>query len=153
VTLNLHQEKAGTRKRSLTASTRLADQGRFLWYLYHVSPTARHRALAMSSNDPLRRLFRLDRSSSKFHDQVSNILYGEEYRQWVLNLRSEDLVGLVDYLDKVLHRASPLRSPPPAQAKIGARCSRSCQYRFPEVSARAQRHLWRQNDTTTIVHA
>jgi len=70
------------------------------------------RALAMSSNDPLRRLFRLDRSSSKFHDQVSNILYGEEYRQWVPNLPSEDLVGLVDYLDKVLHRASPLRSPP-----------------------------------------
>jgi len=58
-------------------------------------------ALSMSSQNPLEQLCRLDGSSSEFHDQVSNILYGGEYRQWVLNLQSDDLVGLVDYLDKV----------------------------------------------------
>jgi len=69
----------------------------------------------MSSPNPLEQLHRLDRSSSKFHDQVSNILRGEEYDQWVPNLQDQDSEGLVDYLDKVrclvqlVH--SPLRQP------------------------------------------
>jgi hypothetical protein len=62
----------------------------------------------MSSHSPLKRLRRLDRSSSEFQDQVSNILYGEEYKQWVPNIQGDDLVGLVDYLDKVRCRVSPL---------------------------------------------
>ena len=43
----------------------------------------------------------LDRSSPTFHDQLSDILCGEEYEQWVLNLDDDDLVQLVGYLDKV----------------------------------------------------
>ena len=55
----------------------------------------------MSSYSPLRQLRRLDRSSSEFPDQVTDILYGEDYKQWVQTVRDKDLVGLVDYLDKV----------------------------------------------------
>ena len=65
----------------------------------------------MSSRGPLKELRCLDRSSSKFHDQVSNILYGEEYKLWVPTIQGDDLVGLVDYLDKVCCHVSFLRSP------------------------------------------
>jgi len=49
----------------------------------------------------LQRLHRLDRSSSDFQDQLSNALYGEEHKRCVSNLQGDDLVWLVDYLDKV----------------------------------------------------
>ena len=65
----------------------------------------------MSSRSPLEKLRRLDKSSSEFHDQVSNILYGKEYMQWVPTIQGNDLVGLVDYLDKVHCDFSFLRSP------------------------------------------
>ena len=55
------------------------------------------------SLSPLERLRRLDRSSSKFPDQLSSVLSGEEYRQCVPNLQRDGLVWLVDYLDKVRH--------------------------------------------------
>jgi hypothetical protein len=94
----------------------------------------------MSPHNPLNRLRRLDRSSPKFHDQVSNILSGEEYKQWVPNIQGDDLVGLVDYLDKV--RLPRLASLLPAQATVtGSRCSRPFQFRFPEVSARTQKDM------------
>ena len=53
------------------------------------------------SSPTLQQLHHLDRSSSGFHDQLSNLLYGEEYQQCAPNLRGDDLVWLVDYLDKV----------------------------------------------------
>ena len=65
----------------------------------------------MSLSSPLGQLRRLDRSSSKFHDQLSNILYGEEYKRWVQNLQGDDLVGFVDYLDEVRRRVLLLRPP------------------------------------------
>ena len=49
----------------------------------------------------LQQLHELDRSSSQFHDQLSNLLRGEEYRNSVLNLQSDDLALLVEYLDTV----------------------------------------------------
>ena len=58
------------------------------------------------SRGPLKRLYGLDKSSSKFHDQVSGILCGEEYKRWVSDLRGNDLMGLVDYLDQVCHPVS-----------------------------------------------
>jgi len=66
----------------------------------------------MSSHSPLTQLRRLDASSPTFHDQVSNILYGEEYTRWVSSLQGEDIMGLVDYLDDVRRRVSLLSSPP-----------------------------------------
>ena len=62
----------------------------------------------MSSTTPLslKQLWGLDESSLEFQDQLSNILNGEEYTQWVLNLQGDDLVLFVDYLDKVRCRIS-----------------------------------------------
>lgn len=56
--------------------------------------------------NPLERLLRLNRSTSDFHDQISNILYGEEYKQWVPGINGGDVVKLVDCLDRVRCRAS-----------------------------------------------
>jgi len=50
---------------------------------------------------PLQRLRDLDKSSPQFHDQLSDALRRKEYRNCVSNLRSEDLVWLVEYLDRV----------------------------------------------------
>jgi len=55
----------------------------------------------MSSHNPLTQLRLLDTTSPTFHDQVSEILYGDEYTRWMLGLQGEDLMGLVDYLDDV----------------------------------------------------
>jgi len=65
----------------------------------------------MSSRSPLERLRHLDKSSSKFHDRVSNILYGEEYKEWMPTIEGDDLVGLADHLDKVRCHTSLPRSP------------------------------------------
>lgn len=51
----------------------------------------------------LQRLDHIDRASPDFHDQLNNVLYGEEYKQHVQGLNAEDMAWLVDYLDKV-HR-------------------------------------------------
>ena len=50
---------------------------------------------------PLDQLPQLKRSS-KFPDRVSNILYGQEYQQWVKGTLEDDVVQeLVDWLDGV----------------------------------------------------
>ena len=67
--------------------------------------------LTSTTSNPLEKFRLLDRSSSKFHDQVNNILCGEEYNQWVPNLQCEDSVGLVDCLDKVCCCVPLIRSP------------------------------------------
>ena len=43
----------------------------------------------------------LDQSSPDFSNQLNNVLYGKEYEQHVQNFQKDDLVWLVDYLDKV----------------------------------------------------
>ena len=55
----------------------------------------------MSSLTPLEQLRSLDKSSSEFHNQVCNVLYGRGYQEWVNNLQGSELVGFVDCLDKV----------------------------------------------------
>ena len=59
----------------------------------------------------LKKLSLLDRSSPGFHDRLSNALYKEEYQQCVPNVQGDDLVWLVDYLDKVCYHVSCLCSP------------------------------------------
>jgi len=54
----------------------------------------------------LQRLRLLSGSSSGFHDQLSNVLYREEYQQCVPKLQGDDLLWLVDYLDKVFVASS-----------------------------------------------
>ena len=59
----------------------------------------------------LQQLHYLDRSSPNFHDQLTSVLSGENYKQFVQNLRGNDLVLLVDYLDKVCCHVVLPRSP------------------------------------------
>ncbi|KAF9644348.1 kinase-like protein [Thelephora ganbajun] len=80
------------------------------------APTSRHKSVMIHpvektqsfqpSPNPLRQLRRLN-SSSKFHDQLSNILYGQEYKQWVQGIRGDDVAELVDYLDSALDTLDP----------------------------------------------
>ena len=53
------------------------------------------------SSPALQRLHHLDTSTPGFHDQLSNVLYGQEYRQCVPKLRGDDPVWLVEYLNAV----------------------------------------------------
>ena len=57
----------------------------------------------MSSPNPsaLQQLQNLDRSSPNFHDQLSKVLSGEEYERSAPNLEGDNLMSLVDCLDKV----------------------------------------------------
>jgi len=57
--------------------------------------------MSSPSSPALQRFHLLDRSSPDFDDQLSNVLYGEEYKRCVPNLEDDDLAWLVDYLDKV----------------------------------------------------
>jgi len=76
----------------------------------------------MPSPDPptLQGLDRLDRSSPEFHNQLSNTLYGEEYQQCVPNLRDDDLVWLIVYLDKVRHHEIIFPTPRSSQRRRSA---------------------------------
>jgi len=67
--------------------------------------------MSLPSSPVLQKLSNLDASLSEFHDQLSNVLYGEEYTRYVTNLQGDDLVWLVDYLDKVCRRIAPPCSP------------------------------------------
>lgn len=57
--------------------------------------------------NPLEQLLRLKDSSSEFHDQVSNILHGEEYKQWAKRVNGADATRFIDFLDRV-RRCGPL---------------------------------------------
>jgi len=65
----------------------------------------------MPSHNPLNQLLGLDKSSLTFHDQVNTMLCGEEYTRWIPDIQGDDLVGLVEYLDKVRRRVSLFSSP------------------------------------------
>ena len=51
----------------------------------------------------LQRLHRLDWSSSDFHDKLDNVLHSEEYAQCEKNLKGDEFVWFIDYLDKVCY--------------------------------------------------
>ena len=57
--------------------------------------------MSSPNSTALEQLRHLDRSSSNFHDQLSSVLSGEEYELSVSKLEGNDLVLLVDYLDRV----------------------------------------------------
>ena len=53
------------------------------------------------SSQSLQELDRLDKSSSDFDDKLHNILCEQEYAPHEANLKNDDLVWLIDYLDEV----------------------------------------------------
>ncbi|KAF9642914.1 kinase-like protein [Thelephora ganbajun] len=58
--------------------------------------------MASPSSPALQQLHCLNASSPNFYDQLYNLLCGQEYVQCVPNLKDDDLVWLVNYLDKTL---------------------------------------------------
>ena len=92
----------------------LVDRVRRLVYIASLSSTFSCRSLPQSrvflmsspGSPALQQLYHLDRSSSDFHDRLCNVFYGSEYSQCVPNLEGDDLVWLVDYLDKVCCRVT-----------------------------------------------
>ena len=94
--------------------------------------------MASPSSPALQRLNGFDRASPDFQNQLSNVLRGEEYIQYVQNLEGNDLAWLVDYLGEVRYYVVPLRS---VQTGVGSRWIRSFQFRFPEVFTRTPKHL------------
>jgi len=76
----------------------------------HLRPEVREVLEVFSSSSIsrpfLQQLRDFDESSPGFHDWLSEVLYGEEYHQCVPNLRGDDLVWLIDYLDKVCHHVA-----------------------------------------------
>jgi len=55
----------------------------------------------ITTPNPLQILHDLDRSSPQFHNQLSNLLRREEFRNFVSNPSSEGLGQLAEYLDNV----------------------------------------------------
>ena len=75
----------------------------------HKPPPHRNTFLMSSSNPTaLRQLRHRGRSSPDFRNKLSNALSGEEYGGSVPNLQGNDLVALVDHLDKVYRPISLL---------------------------------------------
>jgi len=65
----------------------------------------------MTLHDILQQLRRPDEFSPGFHDQLSNTICGEEYKQIVPTLQGDDLIRLVDYLDEVRRPADYICPP------------------------------------------
>ena len=55
----------------------------------------------MTLPNPLQQLYDLKKSPPWFYNQLRSIISGEEYRERVPQLRDDDLVRLVEYLDGV----------------------------------------------------
>jgi len=85
------------------------------------------------ASSALQKLYRLDTSLPDFEDQLFKVLYGNEYARCAPNLGGDDLIWLIDYLDKVGNRVSFSRSPL-KEAYVGSQCPGTFQHRFPEVS-------------------
>ena len=106
----------------------------------------------MVPRDPLQQLRDLDRTSPQFHPQLVDFLRGDEYREVVPSLRSDDLTWLVEYLDSVSLRTTPPYSP--LNAGVGPPWYlRSCKYSVSGIPRRAQQDMRRQGSAPKIVHA
>jgi hypothetical protein len=78
---------------------------------FHSLPQRRAFPMPFPGSPALRQLDRLNRSSPDFHDQLCDIVYGADYQQCMPNLQDNELVWLVDYLDRVRRRVALPYSP------------------------------------------
>ena len=96
----------------------------------------------------LEQLYRLDKSSAAFHDRLGGILDGEEYKQSVPDLQTNDLLWLVDYLDKVRLRASIRHSPLKSVQALDGLSPTSASL---QKCLREFRDMQYQDDTTDLI--
>jgi hypothetical protein len=55
----------------------------------------------MSPTEIVQQFEQLNRSSPQFPDQLTSLLYKKEYRECIPNLKDEEVVWLIEYLDDV----------------------------------------------------
>ena len=67
--------------------------------------------MSLPGSPALQQLHRLNKSSSDFHDQLCKVLYEPEYVRCGQNLKVDELVWLIDYLEEVRRHIVPPRSP------------------------------------------
>ena len=60
----------------------------------------------MPSPTPIQRLRSLDRSSPRFPGQITKLLQGKKYKDWVDNIHDGDSSQLVEHIDDVCPRVS-----------------------------------------------
>jgi len=102
--------------------------------------------------DPLHQLRDLDGSSPQSSGQLAKFLDRKEYIKSLPNLCNEDLVWLVEYLDRVSFRIAYSLSLP--TTIVGPRrYLRSCESRLPEAPARTRKDMRRSRGAADIVHA
>ena len=67
--------------------------------------------MAPPNSPVLQQLHRLDKFSPGFYNQLYNLLGGDEYVQCMQNIQGDDVIWVVEYLDKVRRRTALPRSP------------------------------------------
>lgn len=75
--------------------------------------------MASPDSPVLQQLHRLDRSSPNFYNQLYDLLRGDEYARCMPNLQGDDVIWVVDYLDKVRHRTAHPHSPLKSSQVLG----------------------------------
>ena len=55
----------------------------------------------MTFPERLQQFDSLDKNSPQFPDQLTSLLYKEGFKEYILKFRDEDVVWLVEYLDRV----------------------------------------------------
>ena len=109
----------GSNSRRFHQYIHLVDQVRFFIHIpSYLSPSVvfslrslRSFLMSPPSSPALQQLNRLERASPDFHDQLYSVLYGEEYVQCEQTLEGDDLMWLIEYLNKVCCHVTPLHSP------------------------------------------
>ena len=107
----------------------------------------------MSSPKALQKLYRLEKSSSRFPAQIAAILDGTEYKVCIKSLQDNELVWLVEYLDTVRLRIIQPLLPPILNFRVDSPCTRDRRDRVRDMSARTQKDMRHPSDTTTILHS
>ena len=99
----------------------------------------------------LQKLRDLDTTSPDFHNQLTDFLRGNEYRDAAQDLQGEDLAWFVNYLDNVSFRIVSLRS----TFNAGADPLRYLRYQRCSVSGttgRTPKDMWYQECAPDHVH-
>ena len=106
----------------------------------------------MTPSNLLQTLRDLDRTSPDFHNQLTDFLRGNEYRDVASSLQGEDLIWFVNYLDNVSLRTVSLR--PMFTAGTGPlQHLRSQQCTVSGTARRTQKDMWYQEYSPGCVHS
>ena len=102
-------------------------------------------------NRALLQLHSLDKTSTKFHEELTNFFRGNAYQHVFQTLQNESLAWLVEYLDSVRLK-TPSPHPMFDVALAPRRRYRSCRSRIPGIFTSTPRDMRLQKSVTGIVY-